>query len=197
MLPDFPELKAELGKIVLAGLAKCIHTGDPVLAEIKHFRQHEGTQMRYEQQGGNVVQEGFEMMGAEFTILPEEVPDLVGPKLNAKLEEIARKMVEIEAKSFFNKMGEITREAGTSVDAGGKPMSPNLLLDMMETVQMEFDSKGKPTQRLVIHPDMVPALQKVTAEIENDPELKRRQDDILSRQREAWSAREGNRKLVD
>jgi len=197
MLPDFPALKLELRKVILAGLAKRIHTGDPVLAEIKHFRQNEGTLMRYEQQGGKTVEEGFEKMGAEFTILPEEVPDLVGQKLNVKLEEIAQKMIEITAKSFFKKMGEITQAAGTSIDAGGKPVSPEMMLDMMARVQMEFDTDGKPAQSIVVHPDMVPALQKVSEQIENDPDLKRRQDEILQRQREAWVTRESNRKLVD
>jgi len=197
MLPDFPALKDEILKIILAKLRQRVDSGDPVLSEIKHFRQREGSQMRYEQYGGTTVQEGFEKIGTEFSVLPGEVPTLVGEKLDAKLDEMAQDLIARSAKSFFKKVGESSEKAGTSIDAGGKPISPELLLDMMDSVQMEFGPDGSPTQSFVIHPDMFPALKKVSEQIENEPELKRRNAEILERQREAWAARESNRKLAD
>jgi len=197
MLPDFPALKAEVLKLVLTKLRQRVDTGDPVLSRVRRFRQHEGTQMRYEQQGGSTVQEGFEKIGTEFTVLPTEVPTLVGEKLDAKLEEMAQELISRSAKAFFKKVGEISEKAGTSVDASGKPVSPEMLLEMFSKVQMEFEPDGKPSQSFVIHPDMFPALQKASDQIENDPDLKRRNAEILERQREAWAARESNRKLAD
>ncbi len=47
MLPDFPALKAEVQKVILARLRQRVDTGDPVLAQIKRSTQHEGGQMRY------------------------------------------------------------------------------------------------------------------------------------------------------
>jgi len=197
MLPDFPALKAEVLKLVLTKLRQRVDTGDPVLSRVGRFRQHEGVQMRYEQQGGAIVQEGFEKIGTEFTVLPAEVPTLIGEKLDAKLEEMAQELISLEAKGFFKKVREISEKAGTSLDAGGKPVSPEMLLDMISKVQMEFGPDGKPRQTFVMHPDMLPALKKASDEIENDPELKRRNAEILERQREAWAARESNRKLAD
>jgi hypothetical protein len=197
MLPDFPALKAEALKLVLTKLRQRVDTGDPVLSQIRRLRQHEGTEMRYEQQGGTTVQGGFEKIGTEFTVLPTDVPTLVGEKLDAKLEEIAQELVARSAKAFFRKVGETSEKAGTSVDVGGKPVSPEILLDMLNNVQMEFGPDGKPLQSFVIHPDMFPALKKVSDQIENDPELKRRNAEILERQREAWAARESDRKLAD
>lgn len=197
MLPDFPALKAEIQKIVLARLRHRVETGDPVLSQVKRFAQHEGWQMRYEQYGGGTVQEGPEEIGTKFEIPIAEVPFLVGEKLDAKLEEIAQDLISQSAKLFFKKLGESCQKAGTSLDAGGKPVSPEMLLEMISTVQMEFGPDGKPTHSFVIHPDMLPAVKKVAEQLENDPELKRRHAEILERQREAWAARESNRKLVD
>ena len=70
-------------------------------------------------------------------------------------------------------------------------------MQMMDKVEMEFDQTGKPTTALVFHPDMTESFKKVAEQIENDPELKRSADAILARKREAWAARESNRKLVD
>lgn len=197
MLPDFPALKAEIQRIILAKLRLRIDTGDPVLSQIKGFTQHEGREMRYEQHGGGTVQEGFEEIGTGFEIPIADVPFLIGEKLNAKLEEIAQDIIAQSAKRFFKKVGESSEKAGTSMDAGGKPVSAELLLDMTEKMQTAFTSDGSPLGSWIVHPDMLPAMKKASEEIENDPELKRRQADILERQREAWIARESNRKLVD
>lgn len=197
MLPDFPAIKAEVQNLVLTKLRRRVDTGDPVLSQVRRFRQHEGTQMRYEQHGGKIVQEGFEKIGTEFTVLPADVPTLVGGKLDAKLEEMAQELISRSAKAFFKKVGEISQKAGTSIDAHGQPVSPDMFLDMMSKVQMEFGPDGQPTQSFVIHPDMLPALHRVSEQIENDPELKRKNEGILERQREAWAARESNRKLAD
>lgn len=197
MLPDFPALKAEIQKTIEAGLRKRVDTGDPVFAQVKRIIQHEGGEIRYEQLGGGAVQEGFERIGAYFTVPITDVPTLVGEKLEAKLEEITQELISQSAKAFFKKMEEVCQKAGTAKDAGGKPISPEMLLDMISTAQMEFGPDGKPTQSFIIHPDMLPAVKKVAEQIENDPELKRKHAEILERQREAWAARESNRKLVD
>jgi hypothetical protein len=197
MLPDFPALKNEVQKISFAKLHQRVDTGDPVISRVKSLAQHEGRQMRYEQLGGTTIQEGFEEIGARFVVSIKDVPTLVGPKLDAKLEEMAQELIAQAAKMFFKKMGESCQRAGTSFDAGGKPVSAEMLLEMMNNVQMEFGPDGKPTQSFVIHPDMLPAMKKVAEQIENDPELRRRHTEILERQREAWAARESNRKLAD
>ena len=185
MLPDFPALKAEVQKVLLARLHKRVDTGDPVLSKIRGLTQHEGREMRYEQHGGVTVREGFQKIGAQFEVVLSDVPNLVGDLLNAKLEEMAEELISQSAKVFFKKPGDSCEAAGTSFDAGGKPMSPEMFLDMISTVQMEFGPDGGPTHTFVIHPNMLPAAKKVAEQIENEPELKRRHAEILERQREA------------
>jgi hypothetical protein len=197
MLPDFPALKAEIERAISAKLRRRVDTGDPVLAQLRTLMHREGGQVRYEQQGCGTVQEGFENIGAHFEVRITDVPALVGEKLDAKLEEMAQELISQSAKIFFKKVGEACQKAGTSIDVGGQPLSPEMLLDMERSAQMEFGPDGKPTHSFVIHPDMLPAVKKVAEQIENDPELKRRHAEILERQREAWAARENNRKLVD
>ena len=197
MLPDFPSLKDEIEKVAFAKLRRRVDTGDPVFSEVRRFSQHEGSEMRYEQYGGTSVQEGPDKIGAVVEIQLAEVPGLVGERFEAKLESIAQNLIAESAKAFFAKIEASSKRAGTAFDAGGKPVSAEMLLDMMERVQTEFTEDGDPTGTFVIHPDMLPAVKEVADQIENDPELKRRNTAILERQREAWIARESNRKLVD
>lgn len=197
MLPDFPGLKSELERAIVARLRYRVDTGDSVFSLVKKFIQHEGTLMQVERHGQETVREGYEEIGTEFTVPIADVPNLVGGKLDAKLEEIAQNLISKSARAFFRKLDESCDRAGTSYSSGGKPLSPEILLGMLEKADMEFDADGRPTQTFVLHPDMLPGFKKVMEQIENDPELKRRHSEILTRQREAWADRENNRKLVD
>ena len=197
MLPDFPKLKTEVHRDVLVRIRRRVDRADSVVSQIKRFSQHEGRDMRYERIDAPPVQSGPEEIGAAFKVLLSDVPDLVGPKLDAKIDEIAQEIAKQQAGLIFRRTQETCDEVGNVIHAAGEPLSAELLLEMLSKVQMDFEPDGTPTGQLVIHPDMVPALKKAGEELERDSELKRRHEDILRRQREEWAARESHRKLVD
>jgi hypothetical protein len=199
VLPDFPELKAELDNHIRVKLRRKMDARDSVVSQVRQHTQHEGLIQRYKQLGpdGKVVEEGFEVLSTEFVTSVDEIPTLVGNNLEKKLDEIAEKTAANLAAAFYKKVGEVCQEAGNSMNAGGQPLSAEHVLQMMDKVEMEFDQTGKPTTQIVFHPNMTESFKKVAEQIENDPELKRRTDAILARKREAWAARESNRKLVD
>ncbi len=198
MLPEFPKLKSEIHSQLLARIRRRIEAADPVVSQIKAFTQHEGQRMRYERLDAPSAEiNESEDVGAPFQVLVSEVPDLIGANLDAKIEALAQDVAKNRSAFFFRRFQETCDEVGNAVHAGGKPLSAELLLEMLDKVQVDFGPDGKPTGQFVIHPDMAPALKKAAEELERDPELKRRHEDILRRQREEWAARESNRKLVD
>lgn len=197
MLPDFPKLKSEIHARLLAKIRHRVDSADPVVSQVKRFRQHEGREMRYERIDAPPVQNGPEEIGAKFQILLSEVLDLTGAKLDAKIDEMAQDLSKQQAAMFFRRVQETCDEVGNSVDAGGQPLTAERLLEMLSKVQLDFGPDGKPKGQFVIHPDMAPALRKAGEDLERDPELKRRYEDIERRQREEWASRESNRKLVD
>ena len=197
MLPDFPELKTELQKIILSKVRHRMNTIDPVLSQIKRFTQHEGQELRYERVGAPTAQNAPEVIQTKFEVQIDEVPYLVGEKLDAKLEKLAQDMAAQEAKLFFRTVEETCDEVGNSRDAGGQPLSAERILEMIGSVQADFGPDGKPTGQFVIHPDLAPAIKKAGEEFDSDPELQRRHAEILKRQRAEWATRQSNRKLAD
>lgn len=197
MLPDFPKLKAEVHRDVLARIRHRADSADSVVSQIKRLSQHEGRDMRYDRIDAPPVESGPEELGVSFEVLVSEVPDLIGPKLDAKIEKIAQEIAEQQAKMFFRRVGEICDEVGNTINANGRPLSAELMLEMFSNAQLNFGPDGKPTGQFVIHPDMAPALKRADEELERDPELKRRFEDILRRKREEWATRESHRKLAD
>src|ERR1035437_893177 len=197
MLPDFPELKTELQRIILSKIRHRTNTIDPVLSQIKRFTQHEGQELRYERVDAPTVQNGPDVIQVKFEVQIADVPYLVGEKLDAKLEEMAQEMAAEEAKLFFRTVEETCNEVGTSRDAGGQPLSAERILEMIGSVQADFGPDGRPTAQFVIHPDLAPALKKAGEEFDSDPELQRTNTEILKRQRAEWATRQSNRKLAD
>ena len=95
-------------------------------------------------------------------------------------------------------MNQVTASTGNVVDAKGKPLTPDQFLDVMERIEMSFDQNGKPMlPQIVCGPQMVEQMKKILEQIDTEPELKQRHDELLRRKRENWCDRESRRKLVD
>ena len=87
MLPDFPELKAELDNYIRVKLRRKMDARDSVVSQVRQYTQHEGLTQRYKQLGpdGKVVEEGFQILSTEFVTSVDDIPTLVGNNLEKKL----------------------------------------------------------------------------------------------------------------
>jgi hypothetical protein len=85
-----------------------------------------------------------------------------------------------------------------SHDAGGRPISAELIFETWESMDFSFDEKGnwqRPT--LVINPIQAPRLTKELKRMETEPDLIERFEELLAQKKRDWDDREANRKLVD
>jgi hypothetical protein len=101
---------------------------------------------------------------------------------------------------LLRKHSEATELVGNQIDAGGQPFSAELYLKMLETVQINFDSQGRPdisSTHLVMQPDQAAQVEPLLAQWEVDESFQRRYREIMLKKREEWRDRESNRKLVD
>ena len=182
-----------------AKIRKLIRRDHPILAEIKTRMQYEGRSMRYEQVGYGEKLEDLNHQSFPIEIKFDEVPTLLGEKLDEKLEGLARAVGEHQMKTFIAKHEETTEMTGNRMDAGGRVMDGALLLDTIEAMPADFDKDGNilPTSKFLTHPSMMETYRAAIREIENDTELKSRQRDIHAKQYSEWIDRENRRKLVD
>lgn len=197
MLPDFPALKEEVSQRLNAAIRQRANILEPVLSQIKTFNQHEGRALRYERFDAPPKQSDPEMIEVRFEVPVADVPLLLGEKLDAKLEEMAKELAAQQARMLFRRVEEDCKEVGTALSAAGAPLTAELILDLIGSVQTDFGPDGKPKGQFVIHPDMAPALKEAAEAFERDPELQRRHAEMLERKRAEWATRQGNRKLVD
>jgi hypothetical protein len=128
----------------------------------------------------------------------EEIPDLVGDKLLAKIDAITEETARQISQITFRKLDEVTREADMAVDAAGSPPTKEIWLEMFQKMQIDFDPKtGKPEVTMIMHPVMAEAMQKLWKDWENDTTFMKTYNALLAQKREEWRDRESRRKLVD
>ena len=108
--------------------------------------------------------------------------------INGVTEEMAGKL----KKSAYEQIEKSADEVGNVVDADGKPFSIDLLWELLEKIDIDFDEAGNPTLVMVSGTKLAPSINKVIA----DPENSRRYHALMERKKEEWRVRESNRKLV-
>ena len=86
---------------------------------------------------------------------------------------------------------DITDATGNTIDAGGRPLSWDLILDAYEGTEIAFDDDGQPTTQLVMNPRTAMLLQAM----EKTPEQERRYQEIMQRKKDAWDAQQRPRRL--
>jgi hypothetical protein len=197
VLPNFPESKADILRLVTRRISMLEKEQHPVLAQIKTFTQHEGRTIDFEQVDFGRKTQNAEAQAVSVELRFDEIPSLVGEVLEKKMRLLADQSGALKMKSMFAKIHEATEQTGNKLDAKGKPIDGRMLLDMIDMAEGAFDRTGKPTNSFLVHPNMMPSLKKASDEVENDPELKRRLDSINRRQFQQWVDRENRRKLVD
>jgi len=201
MLPDFPSSKRDIDQLIRLRLQRSIRQRSVLAGLAASIVQHEGELMAYDQltkEGKRTLTGEYEKAEAGVTISLEEIPTLTGENLYKKLDQLAEDIARQTSQTGFRRLEETLANAGTGVDAGGQPLTPELYMQSLEAMEINFNPDTlEPTFVLIIHPAMRPSLEKVKDLMENDPEYKGKYEALMARKLEDWRDRESRRKLVD
>lgn len=149
--------------------------------------------MRADQSESN---RGVQQLSSMMEIRFDEIPELTFEKAIAKYDEMILDMVRKQTGFALERLSEDIPES-QGVDAKGKKLDAELILQMLETIQLEFYPDGRPHVLHVVGGLFSPErLKAVDEEFQNNPELQKRHDDLIARKREEWRDREASRKLV-
>jgi len=194
MFPEFPTLRHDLAKQLHTLFEQMVEAKAPLFAKIPIVAQHEGTLHSYDRIGADSKTEGQEQIAIPIPFNVDEVPELVGDKLLAKLDGLAAELAQKKMELFDRKFRETTEEVGNAFNANGAPLTQDMFLSVLERVDMEFGRDGKPTAEFF--PSSI-RLREVIDTWHMDRTFKERYEAIIGRKRDEWRDRESNRKLVD
>jgi len=199
MLPDFPLLKQDIVDQILVPAFEKPRLEDPLLGNIRSTIQHEGDQSSYQTVEGNIKDQPYQKFHEDMQILPEDVIDHDLSFMIDKFSEMGLSAATQLAQYSFSFINSVVKETGNSIDAKGKTVTPDLILEALEKIPIDFDDKTGMAKfpTFYISPTQKEVYQKAIADAKADPEFKKRFDKMVERKKEEWHDRENNRKLVD
>jgi hypothetical protein len=167
------------------------------------FRQM-GESIMYEGDSGEIVGESdiatsdFATIKGHFRIEHDTIRKVSLEAFRSALEKGSLEIHQSQHTALFEQMNQVLEKTNRTFDAGGQLLSWELFLSMWEHVEFIFDQDGNwLPQTLVVDPRMMPRLQHIAAEVENDAIKKQQWRELLDRKRREFDAKEANRKLVD
>jgi hypothetical protein len=195
MLPDYPELKGRFEAIFSRFMnARVKEKLGPTFRSMRQQRIFEGKRSSIRRASGSEDTTAFEETGVGLQFAFDEIPRLGVLDVLKRLDEMADKMAREISQRLFASMNATLDKHGQSLNAGGRPPSAELILEMLGGLEMSFED-GKPGIQLVHHPSMTEEFQAAAAELMNDPDKSRLYRDLMDRKREEWRARESDRSL--
>jgi len=197
MLPDFQKVKEKLEKKFIKELELKIEK-NPLLSEIKTQRIYEGSTLATRTIDGFENVNPLQEVQSFFEISNEELMEKGPIAIFDKLDRIASDFISQRTKSLFSRLDEAIEKTGNVVDGEGKPLSPELILQVLEKMAIDFDENGNPIMpALVVHPDQLEKMKKNPELWQINPEFEKQLKKTIEKKRCEWIDRKNSRKLVD
>lgn len=197
MLPDLPKLKQDLQRVLDDYLRMAVRKRMHVFADVPRHTVHEGEQMRVYRADGSQEDTGMKETSAEMSMKFSDIPTMTLAERVAQLEELAESMAKQMSEHLFTTLNQSLEKAGQVVDGRGKPLSTETFLETLEKLQVDFDERGEPKGlTIVVAPSLMPHIREMMEEEKNNPEVRKRHDEIMMRKWMEWRDREASRKLV-
>ena len=195
MLPDYSETKKLFGRFFQTYARRKARAISP-FADAPTRYLHEGRGMKVMRADRSESNTETQQFSSTMEIKFDEIPDLTLKKVIAKYDAMILDIVRKQTGLALERLSEDIPES-QSVNAKGKKLDAEIILEVLETIQLEFYPDGRPHELHVVGGLFNPErFQAVEEEFQNNPELQKRHNELMARKREEWCAREANRKLV-
>ena len=183
-LPEYQRAFLKFTREAIDGLSRA---KDPVLGRMRKGRPERNYVGRNSMPQGQVHEAVPMPVRSEFSLTASEILEGNPTVLGGKLDEMAEGYVASLMPQVFEAIGAATEAAGTNVNAGGKPFSADLFIELLEKMEVDFDDSGQIQLQIVIGPDT-----KIPTPSEED---QRRIDEVIERKRQEFLAKRRSRQL--
>lgn len=197
MLPDYPKLKKEISEVLDFFFRKRIEQYSMATSGIAKSRRFEGRSSATIKSSGDKNEMSQIKCETPMEIAYKDVPTLDIIRIINMIDKAADDFAGQIDRSFYKSLSEIIEKAGQTVNHKGRPISGEILLEALEKMFIPFDEKGNPElPQFHIHPDSGESFKKAIIDLHEDPELKIKFRELISRKLGEWRAHEASRKLV-
>ncbi|MCE5249816.1 hypothetical protein LLG96_06300 [bacterium] len=197
MLPDLPNLKKDLRKIFNQYIDNQVNARIGVFKITPRKIIHEGNLFRMIRADGTIEDSSIIESTSEISLPYDEIPHLTHQDIITKMNTIADTLANKISGNLLRTLNDSIEAAGQSINYEGKPFDVEALFAVLEKIQINFDETGKHHQlTMIINPQHSDKVKLVMKEIETNPEIQKRYNELMERKRMEWRDREAHRELV-
>ena len=197
MLPNFPTVKKKIGDDFNKKIREKIDNA-PFISQIGRKRVHEGNILTSSSMEGYTESGEYKRISSGFSVSPDEIIEKGAKAFFSQIDKISEELIKQQSQVIFKKMDEVTERTGNIVNAKGKGISPEIILEALEKVTIDFDEFGNPLfPALILNPNDRERVKDEIPKWEADPNLRKKYLELVEKKRREWRDRESRRKLVD
>lgn len=197
MLPDYPNFKKKLALAFLERIRQARDSEFGIFSKIPSSRLFEGASVRLHRVDGSTSESEPAHLEVSAQLLHDlsEFETLTIEEIISVLDETGQKMAGEQLKQLLHVMEEAVTEVGNV----GSMRTPDEFLDLEEKREVDYDADGNPqiTHCMVGSDKARRKIMDILAQIEDDPALRKRRDQIAIRKEQDWRDREAARKLAE
>lgn len=196
MLPDFLKARTALKKKQHTFLIASIRQQTPSYIRQANFKTiYEGDRMAVHYEEGQIYEKPISLISAESG--PGSITALKSNpnQIYQHLTEMAKVFVEKQIGAMIKTVQDVTEMTGNVVTGTG--LTVDAVFAILEKLSISFDETGEPVfPSIMVNPDDIGKVAKILADIQTEPELKKRHDQLIETKRQQWNDRQNSRKLV-
>jgi len=197
MLPDFPSLKKSVAKGVNRYMRHRRKVHGHMFNEIPQRQIFEGDRTAVERPHEARDESKMVRLSAEMTVDIDELHAMSLEQVLRRYDEMVKDLVGQQIKHFFELMNTVTEKTGNVVDAKGQRLTPELFFEMLEKIQIDFNSDGSPNMpTILISPSQQDDVRAAQEQFESDPALRQRYENLMKSKFGEWGARQAIRTLA-
>ena len=193
MLPTFPEIVNYRNEQNMAYLKKRIGQLSPIQQEIRKHIQHEGRSAQIERHDESIDPTEFKEAKGEVSVKRMPMRDFGLKQVSEVYDQAAQQFARQFDVMMIDTLNAVTTKTGNIVEAGGKPVNADLILQMLETMDLSFSSRGEWEPPTFWGGSAATAAH---AMVMADPNFQERLGKLLDRKRNEFRRREAGRVLV-
>jgi hypothetical protein len=173
-------------------------SASPVLSKIRVRPLKEGDKCSFQDEQGNIRQFDFNKRSASAQHKLEEAVGMTLPAFIENARKLGADMGHQVMADVFGAVDKSTKETGNFVSMPAGRLNMDLLLDMWEKIELDFEPDGTPRRpSMVLGSEAFAQFQREAPEWEKNTEYHARLEEIIKRKREKFYEREAHRRLVD
>jgi hypothetical protein len=195
MLPRIASLEAEFSD-ALTRYVQQRSRSDGLLREIRAHVIHEGAASTIQRSPTDSEKTEMFAAQAETTMRFDEIEAVDMNYIIKKANEIAEHFGRKFSESLFQTMDDATAKTGQRVDARGAPLTNEAIMKMLSMMPIEFEKSQHGDITIVTAPEMLPRFQMLERELNENPELRKKMNDLMDQKRNEFREREINRNLA-